>query len=119
MQQQFRKGDLVLVPGVVKYDQSKPESVYVDVQYQGFAVTADELKLVRPFFAVGDEAWRPAGIDGKELEKVTVLAVHDEMVWVRDESGSFASLKAVHLTRKLKPLEPEQGKATETPVVEA
>jgi hypothetical protein len=119
MQQQFRKGDLVLVPGVVKYDQSKPESVFVDVQYQGFTVTADDIQLVRPFFAVGDEAWRPAGIDGKELEKVTVLAVHDEMVWVRDEAGSFASLKAVHLTRKLKPLESEHDPAPLTRVVEA
>lgn len=105
MQQKFISGDRVMVPGVVKNDQSKEDSVYISVGYHAVFFHPDEVKLVNPFFAVGDVAWLPTGISGEDLEKVTVLSVHGDMVWIRDENGNFSTVKAINLTRKLKVIE--------------
>lgn len=101
MQQKFKKGDLVSITGVVKYDQTN-ERVSVQVDYQDVTVSVEDAILVRPFFKAGDKARLPNKPFGEltGFTDVEVLATHEEFVWIKDADGSTNVVLAMDLERE-------------------
>lgn len=101
MQQKFKKGDLVSITGVVKYDQDN-NRVSVQVDYQDVTVPVEEAVLVRPFFKAGDRARLPNAPFGEltGFTDVEVLATHEEFVWIKEADGSTNVALAADLLRE-------------------
>ena len=78
----FKKGDVVTLSGVVKWDQDKTESSSVFVQFQGVydvvGCQPDLLKFEYSTFAVGDHVW-----SGEHEVSGIVLAVNGDKAWVQ------------------------------------
>lgn len=100
MQQQFKKGDVISVQGVVRYDQSD-EAIAIQVGHTDVYLRAEMVTLVRPFFKPGDTAYLPNAPFGelRGFTEVEVIATHEEFVWLKDPDGKTNVALATDLQR--------------------
>ena len=103
----FRKGDIVSLRGVVKFDQGDNEKlVHVDIIGDVTSrpiVEAESLTMEEASFRVGDAVtWKDMHI----LRVGTVLAIAGDRLWVRDsdEDGGMETLGFSNCKRAAMPL---------------
>lgn len=88
----FRKGDRVSVVTTVRWDQSKDETVFLDLG-SGVAVSPDEITMVAPHFDIGDPVSHQSGATGY------IRATRERLAWVElDDKTGFATWPASELS---------------------
>lgn len=100
--ERFRKGDLVSIEAMVRYDQREDEWVFLDIG-SGASVNASLVTMIAPHFDVGDFV---AASDGNGEDLGHVKAISDKMVWVKHPSGDYATYEANMVRRLDKAFEP-------------
>lgn len=100
MTQKYRKGDIVTVQAVVEtvWGEDVAESIRnsLGIRIAGQSpiyVKPDVVTLITPFFAAGER------VQKKEAKGVrgTVVAMNDDVVWVKFDHGTHGTVPAVDL----------------------
>lgn len=91
--QQFRKGDIVSVEGMVAYHSDDADIIHVNIGHATALVPHGSLTLVRPNVQPEDKVF----ID---REEAVVIAVHEQTAWVKCDGSGHRFAHITDLKRK-------------------
>lgn len=111
----FKRNDVVELRGKVRWDQNSDEFVHitVDGSSQVFMLKPDDLVLVHPGFAVGDQAIYEPNSDN--LYVCEIVAIVGDQAWVR---GDYEGIIDMYELKRPEAPEPETAIEQPTPAAD-